>query len=263
MPLTAKLFSSLLVVLMLLAGCSSRVSTLMQEAESLWFQNRYKASVRIFLQVVDRYPESEEASVALLRLGETFLLNLADPEKALEYFARVTTDYPKSKTAVTARETMASIYEKSLKDYDRAVIQYQKLIEFGNPSNRDRYQFAIGRSYYGKGTFQQAIIEYNTFLERYPGSELVPEAEYQIGNSYFVMNNCDDAVKQYDRVLEEYPDTSRRSDILLSLGICLEEKDEYGRALQIYREIKEKYPNPMLIQIKMDSVLERMRDKNR
>ena len=263
MPLTAKLSSVLLTVLILAAGCSSRASTLLQEAESLWFQNRYKQSVRLFLQIVDRYPESKEASTALLRVGETFMLNLADPEKALEYFARITTDYPGGKTAVSAREAMALIYEKSLKDYDRAVIQYQKLIESGNSANNDKYQFAIGRCYYGKGTVQQAIIEYETFLERYPGSELVPEAEYQIGNSYFVMNRCDDAVKQYERVLEEYPDTNRRSDILLSTGVCLEEREEYGRALQIYRDIKEKYPNPRLIQIKIDSVVERMRDKNR
>lgn len=263
MPFTAKLFSVLVAVLILAAGCSSRASSLLQEAESLWFQNRYKQSVRLFLQVADRYPESKEASTALLRVGETFMLNLSDPEKALEYFRRITTEYPVTGTAVTAREAMASIYEKSLKDYDRAVIQYQKLIESGNPAHKDRYQFAIGRCYYGKGTVQQAIIEYETFLERYPGSELVPEAEYQIGNSYFVMNRCADAVKQYDRVLEEYPDTKRRNDILLSTGVCLEETEEYGRALQIYREIKGKYPNPMLIQIKIDSVLERMRDKNR
>lgn len=263
MPRTAKQISVLLTVLMLVAGCSSRASTLLQEAESLWIQNHYKESVRIFLQVVDRYPESKEAATALLRVGETFMLNLADQEKALEYFTRITMEYPGGKTAIAAREAMATIYEKSLKDYNRAVIQYQKLIESGNPANRDRYQFAIGRCYYGKGTFQQAIIEYNTFLERYPGSKLVPEAEYQIGNSYFVMNRCDDAVKQYDRVLEEYPDTNRRSDILLSIGVCLEEKEEYGRALQIYREIKEKYPNPMLIQIKIESVLERMKNKNR
>ncbi len=263
MPFTAKLSSLLLAVFILAAGCSSRASTLLQEAESLWFQNHYKESVRVFLQVVDRYPESKEAPIALLRVGETFMLNLSDPEKALEYFTRVTTDYPEEKTAVTAREAMANIYETSLKDYERAVIQYQKLIESGNPADRDRYQFAIARCYYGKGTFQQAIIEYNTFLERYPGSKLVPEAEYQIGNSYFVMNRCDEAVKQYDRVLEEYPDTNRRSDILLSIGVCLEEKEEYGRALQIYREIKDKYRNPRLIQIKIDAVLERMKDKNR
>lgn len=235
----------------------------MQEAENLWFQNQHRASVRIFLQVVDRYPESKEAETALLRVGETFMLNLSDPEKAIEYFARITLEYPGGDNARKAREAIASIYENSLKDYNRAIIQYQKLIESNIPGKKDKYQFAIGRCYYSKGNYQQAIIEYQTFLERYPGSDLIPEVEYQIGNSYFVMNRCNEAVKQYDMVLEEYPDISRRSDILLSIGVCMEEREEYGRALNIYREILEKYPNRMLIKMKIDSVLDRMRDKNR
>lgn len=263
MPSSAKRSCMLLAVILILAGCSSRAATLMREAENLWFQNRYKESVRIFLQIADRYPGSKEAEISLLRVGETFMLNLSDQEKAVEYFTRLTLEYPRGQKVNAAREAIASIYETSLKDYERAVIQYQKLIESGNPEKKDKYQFAIGRSYYRKGNFRQAIIEYQTFLGRYPGSDLVPEAEYQIGNCYFVMNRCGDAVKQYEMVMEEYPDINRRGDILLSIGVCMEEKDEYGRALSIYRDIVETYPNRELIQKKIDSVVERMKSKNR
>ena len=263
MPLSAKRSYMLLAIILILVGCSTRAVTLMREAENLWFQNRYKESVRIFLQIADRYPGTKEAETALLRIGETFMLNLSDHEKAIEYFTRLTLEYPKGKKVNAAREAIASIYETSLKDYERAVIQYQKLIESGNAEKKDKYQFAIGRSYYRKGSFRQAIIEYKTFLGRYPGSDLVPETEYQIGNCYFVMNRCDDAIKQYERVMEEYPDINRRSDILLSIGVCMEEKDEYGRALSIYREIVDNYPNRKLIQKKIDSVVERMKSKNR
>lgn len=235
----------------------------MREAENLWFKNRYREAIRVFLQVVDRYPDTRNAETSLLRIGEILMLNLYEPEKAIEYFTRLTLEYPKSEDAITARKTMASIYEKSLRDYDRAVIQYQKLIDSKNVDNRDEYQLAIGRCYYKKGDFNQAIIEYRTLIRRYPGSALVPETYYEIGNCYFVMNNCEKAVKQYEEILQEYPAINRRGDILLSIGVCLEEKEEYGQALKLYSDLLDEYSNKALIQKKMDDVMARMKDKNR
>lgn len=264
MPFSGWRRAALVAGLFLFAvNCTSRPVALMQEAENLWFKNRYREAIRVFLQVVDRYPDTPRAETSLLRVGEIFMLNLSEPEKAIEYFTRLTLAYPKSEAAITARKTMAFIYEKSLRDYDHAVIQYQKLIDGKNVADRDKYQFAIGRCYYEKGDFNQAVIEYRTLIRRYPGSELIPETRYEIGNCYFVMNNCEEAVKQYRGTLKEYPDTRRRGDILLSIGVCLEEKEEYAKALQLYGGLLDNYQNRALIQTKMDNVTARMKNKNR
>ncbi len=264
MPLSGGRRSALAACLILLSvGCVFRPTALMQEAENLWFKNRYREAIRAFLQVVDRYPETQHAETSLLRIGEILMLNLSEPEKAIEYFTRLTIEYPKSEGAITARKTMALIYEKSLMDYDRAIIQYQKLIDSKNVSKRDEYQLAIGRCYYKKSNFNQAIIEYRTLIRRHPESELVPEARYEIGNCYFVMNNCKEAIKQYSKILQEYPNTDRRGDILLSIGVCLEEKEEYGQALKLYSDLLDEYSNKTLIQKKIDDVMARMKDKNR
>lgn len=244
-------------------ACTSKASTLLLEAENLWFKSHYREAVRIFLHVVDRYPESKEAETALLRTGETFMLNLSDPQKAIEYFTRITNEYPNGEKALIARESIAGIFEKTLKDYERAVIQYQKLIDDKNSREPDKHQLSIGRCYYGKGDYQQAIVEFNTLIERYPGSKLVQEAKYQIGNSYFVMNDCKSSNRQYRKVLEDHPDIKSRYEILLSIGVCMEESEEYGQALKIYREILDKYKNKRLIEKKIDAVLARMRSKNR
>lgn len=264
MPLSCGRRSALAACLLVLAlGCASRPVALMHEAENLWFKNRYREAIRVFLQVVDRYPESRNAETSLFRIGEILLLNLSEPEKAIEYFTRLTLEYPKSEGAIAARKTMALIYEKTLRDYDRAIIQYQKLIDDRNVASNDEYQFAIGRCYYKKGNFNQAIIEYRSLIRRYPASALVPEAYYEIGNCYFVMNDCEKAVKQYGEILQEYPNTKRHGDILLSMGVCLEEKEEYGKALKLYGDLLDEYSNRALIQKKMDDVMARMKNKNR
>lgn len=249
--------------LILLLACTSKANTLLQEAENLLFNNRYHGAVRLFLQIVDRYPSSPQAEAALLLTGETFFLNLSEPERAIEYFAKLTSEFPEGEKAKIADEYIASIYENTLRDYDQAVIQYQRIIESGGLKQPDTYQFAIARCFYKKGDYKQAIIEYYALKERYPESELIADTDYQIGNCYFVMNDCEKANKWYSKVLKTYPETEWRYDILLSIGVCMEEKEDYGQALHIFRELMDSSPNKKLMQKKIDAVLERMKNKNR
>jgi TolA-binding protein len=179
-----------------LMACIDRPSILLQEAENAWYKNEHREAIRIFLQIVQRYPDSKQAETALLRVGETYMLNLSNPDKAVEYFSVVISKFPKGEQARAAHENLGNIFEYSKKDYDKAVIQYQYLIDTGEAGDADRYQFAIARCYYRKGDYQQAILEYEMFQKRFPKSELIPEARYQTGNCYFVMNDCDNAIKQ-------------------------------------------------------------------
>ncbi len=248
----------------LLVSCTSNGDMLLKEAENQLLNSNYREAVSLFLQVADRYPNSPYAEKALLRSGETFFLNLSEPEKAIKYFSKVISVYPSGKEARVASEYIASIYENTLKEYDNAVIQYQRLIDSADdPGKSDNYQFAIGRSYYRKGDYSQAIIEYKTLKNRYPDSELIAEADYQIANCYFVLSDCQRASKAYRKLLKKYPDNEWRHDILLSMGVCMEEKEHYSDALVIYRDLADEFPNKALIQAKINAIEERLEEKNR
>ncbi|MBI5178433.1 MAG: tetratricopeptide repeat protein [Nitrospinae bacterium] len=252
----------LVLAVALTAGCF-RATNLMHEAESLYLRNQYREAVRVFLQIVDRYPGSPEAETALLRVGQTFMLNLADPQNALEYFGRLVSEYPNGEKAVQAHELMAQIYERTLRDYDHAVEQYRILLDMGAGPDPERYMLGIGRCFYLKEDYKQAIAEFRRLVDTRPSSPYVPEAEYQIANCYFVANKCDDAIKQYNRVLEKYPATKYKNDIFLSLGVCMEDKEDYTTALKYYRDLENTYENKALIKKRIDSVMTRMRDKHR
>jgi len=251
------------ILILSLAACLPRATNLMQEAESLYLKNQYRESVRVFLQIVDRYPGSPEAETALLRVGQTFMLNLSDPQNALEYFGRLVGEYPRGPKAVQAHELMASIYEKELRNYDEAVAQYRMLLDSNMGRDPGKYILAIGRCFYLKEEYKTAIMEYRKIVDKYPDSNWAQEAEYQIANCYFVWNKCDDAVKQYNRVLETYAQTKYKNDIMLSIGVCMEDKEDYTQALKIYRDLEDKYENKLLIKKRIDAVMVRMRNKHR
>jgi TolA-binding protein len=254
-------FRFLILLLLVLAACQIRPVTLMQEAETLYLKNQYRESVRIFLEIVDRYPGSKDAQLAMLRVGQTFMLNLNNPQSALEYFSRLVTEYPNGQQVVPAREAMANIYEKNMRDYDKAIEQYRFLLAGDYITEPEKYILAIGRCFYLKEDYSQAINEYHSISEKYPNSKFLAEAEYQIANCFFVWNKCDDATRQYNMVLTKFPTVKYRNDILLSLAVCMEDREEYSSAIKIYRELEEKYENKALIKKKIESATARMRNK--
>jgi TolA-binding protein len=250
------------LLLALLAACQMRPASLMQEAENLYLKNQYKESVRVFLQIVDRYPGSKDAEAALLRVGQTFMLNLSNPQNALEYFSRLVTEYPNGDKVAPAREAMAVIFERNMRDYDKAIEQYRLLSEMNVP-DPEKYTLEVGRCLYLKEDYKQAINEYHKVLEKHPNSGYAAEAEYQIANCLFVSNKCEDAIRQYNLVLDRYPAIKYRNDIILSLGVCMEDREDYDGALKMYREIEDKYGNKALIRKKIESVQARMKNKHR
>lgn len=250
--------------LMAAAGaCMSRTEAMMQEAQTLYLKNQYRESVRVFLRVVDRSPGSAQAETALLRVGEIFMLNLHDPQNALEYFNQVINEFPGGEKAIQAREHMAHIHENTQRNYDEAVNQYRRILDTNRAKEPEKYIMAIGRNYYLKEDYRQAVTEYRRVVDTYPNSKYVPEAEYEIANCFFVANKCEDAVKQYQKVLDKYPDTPRKYDIMLSIGVCMEDKEDYSQALKLYRDIEDKYENKALIKKRIESTLARMQKKHR
>ncbi len=253
-----------LAVVFLLFACAQRADSLLQKAETLLLQNRYHEAAETFLQVAERYPFDPQAETALFRAGEISLLELSEPEKAITHFEKIVREFPQGEHSVKAEEYIASIYENSLRDFDSAVIWYQRLIRRDDTQEKDGYQFSIARCFYKKGDYMQAITEYRNLMKQFPESGLIPETKYQIANCYFVMDKCDEAVASYRRLLDKYPDIEWRYDIMLSTGVCMEEKENYGKALEIYRELMETSTDKKLLREKIAAINERInKRKNR
>jgi len=253
-----------LAVAFLLFACTSRADSLLQEAETLLLQNRNHEAAETFLKVAERYPSDPQAETALFRAGEISFLELSEPKTAITRFEKIIREFPQGEHSVQAEKYIAEIYENSLRDFDRAVIWYQRLMGRDDTQKKDGYQFSIARCFYKKGDYMQAITEYRNLMKQFPESGLIPETEYQIANCYFVMDRCDEAIGRYQRLLDKYPNIEWRYDIMLSTGVCMEEKENYGKAIEIYRELMETSEDKKLLEEKIAAIKERInKRKNR
>ncbi len=100
------------------------------------------------------------------------LLALKRPRKALQVLAEFEARQPDRKLGASLAFRKAEILERELGDPTRALRAYDAFLDaFPQSSRVDEAQAAIGRCYEKLGDFRKAYTEYVHYLERFPGGE--------------------------------------------------------------------------------------------
>lgn len=152
-----------------------------------------------------------------------------------------------------------------LKEYILASDEYARLIRLYPQSEWvDDAQFKIAMSDYRlspKATLDQkytklAVDNFQRFLEDFPKSELVPQAEkllkecrtklakkeFKAGELYRKLHDCEAALVYFNSVLENYYDTQYAKDALYWKGECLYKLDRKDDSFSAFTEMMQKYP---------------------
>ncbi len=261
-PSRALTWAVLLTIIFL--GCAKRDKALFDDAQKQWLDGDYQGAVSKLVALEGEYPTSPYSAKALFRLGEIHYLNLDEPQKALDYFARLTKREMTGQQDLKARDYIAEIYGNSLQNYDLAILQYQETInDYRDNIEEDRYRYRIAESYFHKGDYSQAEIEYQTLLVKFPDSKYTLDARYQIANCKFITGAAKEALNLFKNLLEDYPGNKYEYDIRLGRAICHEELFQLEKALTEYVALKKRYPEKMILERKIDSIKQRLDKKLR
>lgn len=255
----------LFIFLFILSGCSGNnpVEQQYRKAEDLWNRGHYEEAKDIYEKFIREYPDSELYDDAVFRLGEIHYLNLYDDKKAVYYFKFLIHSNVAGEYIFNSHKYLADIYENSLLDYDKAIIEYQRLIDiYHTLQYDDENQSRIAYCYFKKGNYYQAIIEFDNLIERYPLSKLIEDAYYQRSNIYYIMGDCDKAKEGYNKILERFPDSQYIMDAKLGIAECLDEEGFLSEALELLKELEDIYTDKELIRIKIRGVKKRIRRKH-
>jgi tol-pal system protein YbgF len=107
-------------------------------------------------------------------------------------------------------------------------------------SDRDVYQAALdklkGHDYAGA---EQAL---SGFINSYPQSPLIDNAEYWLGESFYVQQRYPDALAAFQRVVKEHPDSRKVPDALLKAGYAQYEQKRYREARELLARVVDGYP---------------------
>ncbi|MFT4810263.1 MAG: tol-pal system protein YbgF [Glaciecola sp.] len=91
--------------------------------------------------------------------------------------------------------------------------------------------------------YEEAIPEFQTFLQNFPNSSYVPNAHYWLGQLLFNKQDWAGAGKQFQTLITNYPDSSKRADATLKLGISEIERSNAARAKQLWEQVVAEFPD--------------------
>lgn len=103
-------------------------------------------------------------------------------------------------------------------DIDTKISTLQNLQEkFPNSYYADNSSFEIPYSYFLKGDYDTAIVGLEEMVEKYPRSSYVPRALVTIGLVQYNKNNDEAAIKTFERVVADYSTTDEAKQALKSI----------------------------------------------
>ena len=150
-------------------------------------------------------------------------------------------------------------------EYEQAAIEYEEFLK-AHPAHAEAAYatYQLGRSYYRQlkspdqdPTYTREALKWFTiFVDKYPGSPLVPKAERKIikcrqrlakreiyiGNFYNKRKNYQAAAYRYNVVLQEYGDTKQMPEAMYLLGRAYAKQDQYDLARATLTRLVQDYP---------------------
>jgi outer membrane protein assembly factor BamD len=120
-------------------------------------------------------------------------------------------------------------------------------------------------TYFKKGEFEQASIEYEDFIKRHPSHEETPYATFRLGLSHYKQmrsydrdpTNTRETIKWFNLFLQRYPDSTLRSEAEKMINECherlarreiyignfYENRKNHKAAVERYKVVVDQYAN--------------------
>jgi tol-pal system protein YbgF len=93
-----------------------------------------------------------------------------------------------------------------------------------------------------QGRYDDAIAAFTAFIQQYPQSSLVPNAEFWMGESHYQQSDFQGALINYKAVVDNYPDSSKAPDAMLKMGYAQYEMKDWKAARKTLTSLLNKYP---------------------
>jgi TolA-binding protein len=248
----------------------------------IWFQSKeYREAIREFEKVVSDYPASELVPRAYYSIGDSYY-NLKQYAQAERAYRNVLQKSPESSFVVDAISGIqfCLVAQGRSQDALKVIDDYVKQ----NPGSTAAQNLYLrkGDLLLGQKEYVKAAKEYQSFIDRYPTSVLVPTALYSIGkalqaqadrrsveyfqraaesdkapekvvtqslyeagNEYFQRNQYDLALKAFQRIENEYPSSDLRPDASFMKGAIFFENGDMEEARNQFQFVAERFPSTL------------------
>ena len=160
-------------------------------------------------------PEVEDLKAQMARLNEE-ISRIKMQKSSSAKMNRKRMHRPKAKTPPEYNKALAAYRSRN---YDESILLFQNLA-LSNPPNslKDNIAFWIGSNYLALEMFDDAILQFETVLNKYPRGNKVHDSRYMLGVSYSKKGETSRAIEVLEGALKRNPTAEVRGKILAQLN---------------------------------------------
>lgn len=218
----------------------------------------FPAALDLLEQQVNKEPNSTEALTAS-RLGAKIAhLDAKDYVRAVDFYRHIVLRSEDIEERRSSQKFIAQIYFENLLDYDRAVLEYEKLLKLSQRPGEDfRYRLNLAKSHLQLNNMNQALAEIDTLIKREPKAEELFEAKVLKATVLMSNKQLTEAAAMWRSILDEFPERSQKENVALNLVVCFEELKDFGKAIELLEGMREGYPNIEFLDLRIARLKER------
>lgn len=205
------------------------------------------------------YPRSPQAPTVSLWIADTFLAK-EQPHSAFLWYLRTIIFYPAPEYYQPALFACARIQQEKFNEYESAIQTFTDYFtRFPSDSARTmdaRYRIA---NIYDRNlkNWEKAIAAYQVYADRYPQSDLAAKALMRIAEiQQNELKKIDDAVATLKEFQKRYPQESEAPNALITAGDLLVKKLLFESAIGTYRQVFEIYPQSTQAAIALGKIMD-------
>jgi len=199
----------------------------------------YGQAVDSWLALINRFPLTSKAAEGAFRTGDTYF-KAREYEKAISTFRFVVEKHPNSPYAPTAQALIAQAFYNQ-KRYLETVKEYLKFLDlYPNDEQAQSVRKSLEMSYYQAGLENPSVM--SEFLTRFPGSELVAEAQFSHARVLFDSGAYERAVHEFQLIVVNFPNSEISGDAQLLTAESYANLKWWKEASEAYKKFLNYFP---------------------
>ena len=210
-------------------------------ANGLFQRGFYKEAAGEYQSYLNKYPEGEQVSSALYRLGEAAYA-AHDYEAALKAFDQLLARKPEGAILERATLSRAEVLYFLKQPADAAIALESLSGEGSSAETRARALYYLGKVNAESNSLDAAEANFKKLVEALPDSPFVPYARYQLALVYLARGNHEEAATTLSTVAQSAADENLRAEARFRAAEAFDQIGWFDAAVQAYEQLKTDFP---------------------
>lgn len=111
------------------------------------------------------------------------------------------------------------------------------------PASNAEEHYGSALQLFRGGQYDAARGEFQSYLERYPKTDLADNAQFWLGECYYAEKRFREAIAAYDKTIKQYPKSDKVSSAMLKQGMAFLELGDKTAGKILLKKVVKGYPN--------------------